>query len=298
MSSLDDLLILLNDWRHFPAYQLERRVDLFIGLLLPRVIASVFAPASDLTVIPEFPLHKGRLGASEREDNRTVNVDFAVFSKRPDRRVFLLELKTDAKSLREKQLSRMAQTRDVGLLNLLEGVREAGLASHEKRKYARLMWALHEAGCIDPGVRFKDLRMDERRPALAAHFRRLEFVEEWTTVTPELLLIVPTRDCTRALPRRIRQEFKIVDFADLADEVRGEGDVGAVLGRHLEVWGTHKAGYTSPWRNAGPEHSGQGRLSETAATDYPQLRLKGTVTEAGDIISPALPEDHWESNVR
>ena len=235
MSSVDDLLILLNDWRHFPAYQLERRVDLFVGLLLPRVISNLFAPASDLRVIPEFPLHKGKLGVSKQDDNRTVNVDFAVFSKRPDRRVFLLELKTDAKSLRTMQLKRMAHARDVGLQNILEGVREAGLASRDKRKYAQLVWALHDVGCVQSRLEFEHLRLDERSsPALAAHFRGLEFVEGWTTVAPELLLIVPTRDCTKDLPKRICKKFTIIDFADLAKEVRGEGDLGAVLARHLE----------------------------------------------------------------
>lgn len=299
MSAVNDLLILLDDWRHFPAYQLERRVDLFIGFLLPRVISSLFAPANDLTVIPEFPLHKGKLGVSKQDDNRTVNVDFAVFSKRPGRRVFFLELKTDAKSLHAMQLNRMARARDVGLSDILEGVREAGLASRDKRKYAQLVWALHDVGCVDSRLEFEDLRLDEHsRPALTAHFRRLEFVEDWTTVAPELLLVVPTRDCTKDLPKRICQKFTIIDFADLAREVRGEGDLGAFLARHLEEWATHKAGYANPWRDADSKYSGQSELSESAVPSYPQLRLKGTVTETGDIIGPALPEDHWESNLR
>ena len=29
--------------------------------------------------------------------------------------------------------------------------------------------------------------------------------------------------------------------------------------------------------------------------EYPQFELKGTVIESGDIIGPAVPEDHWES---
>ena len=29
---------------------------------------------------------------------------------------------------------------------------------------------------------------------------------------------------------------------------------------------------------------------------YPQLELEGTVTVVGDIVGPAVPEDHWESN--
>lgn len=33
-----------------------------------------------------------------------------------------------------------------------------------------------------------------------------------------------------------------------------------------------------------------------SVTAYPQMELKGTVTVVGDIIEPALPDDHWESN--
>ncbi|MDE0126834.1 MAG: type II toxin-antitoxin system Phd/YefM family antitoxin [Bryobacterales bacterium] len=29
--------------------------------------------------------------------------------------------------------------------------------------------------------------------------------------------------------------------------------------------------------------------------EYAQLELKGTVIEAGDIVKPAVPEEHWES---
>ena len=29
--------------------------------------------------------------------------------------------------------------------------------------------------------------------------------------------------------------------------------------------------------------------------EYPQLELKGTVTVIGDIVGPAVPEEHWES---
>ena len=29
---------------------------------------------------------------------------------------------------------------------------------------------------------------------------------------------------------------------------------------------------------------------------FPQLELEGTVTVAGDIVGPVVPEDHWMSN--
>ncbi len=30
-------------------------------------------------------------------------------------------------------------------------------------------------------------------------------------------------------------------------------------------------------------------------TAYPQQALKGTVTVVGDIVEPAIPEEHWDS---
>ena len=32
-----------------------------------------------------------------------------------------------------------------------------------------------------------------------------------------------------------------------------------------------------------------------AHAEHPQLELRGTVTVVGDIVGPALPEEHWES---
>lgn len=32
-----------------------------------------------------------------------------------------------------------------------------------------------------------------------------------------------------------------------------------------------------------------------AHTEYPQLELKGTVIVVGNIVEPAVPEEHWES---
>ena len=32
-----------------------------------------------------------------------------------------------------------------------------------------------------------------------------------------------------------------------------------------------------------------------AAIGYPQVALKGTVAVVGDIVGPAVPEEHWES---
>ena len=78
MDMLSRMLSQLDDWRHLPAYQLERRVDVLFGMLLPTVIAAKFGvDPEDCKVIPEFPLHKGKLNKSN--DNQSVKIDFAIF---------------------------------------------------------------------------------------------------------------------------------------------------------------------------------------------------------------------------
>lgn len=75
------VLMQLDEWRHLPAYQLERRVDVLFGMFLPEILQEqgIVPQNSSVEVIPEFPLHKTRLGMSSKEGNLSVNVDFAVF---------------------------------------------------------------------------------------------------------------------------------------------------------------------------------------------------------------------------
>ena len=44
MQKLEELFARLDDWRHLPAYQLERRADIFFSLYLPDVLARRVGP--------------------------------------------------------------------------------------------------------------------------------------------------------------------------------------------------------------------------------------------------------------
>ena len=39
----EDVFELLDDWRHLPAYQLERRADIYFAMYLPELLAERFA---------------------------------------------------------------------------------------------------------------------------------------------------------------------------------------------------------------------------------------------------------------
>ena len=68
------LFDLLDQWRHFPAYQLERRADIFFALYLPGIIEHALGVKVDARVIPEFPIRK-------EHSRRSTKVDYLALSE-------------------------------------------------------------------------------------------------------------------------------------------------------------------------------------------------------------------------
>ena len=59
---INSVFKLLDEWRHLPKYQLERRADIYIALFLPVVLKDHLCLNSEPAIIPEFPMRKATLG--------------------------------------------------------------------------------------------------------------------------------------------------------------------------------------------------------------------------------------------
>ena len=93
--TLETLFRNLDRWRHFAGFPLEARVDAMIGLFLPKVIEDALGVGKmHPMVIPQFPLKK-------KDNNQSDKVDFLALSK-DDGKAFLVEIKTDMGSRRER----------------------------------------------------------------------------------------------------------------------------------------------------------------------------------------------------
>lgn len=256
----------LDDWRHLPAYQLERRVDIFFGLLLPEIIAAEYdlpcesqEDRKNLIVVPEFPLRKGLLDSCNNDNgsNQSVKVDFAVFyrnEKRNEKRLFLVELKTDNNSIDPDQLKRMGTARCVGVKRLLEGVVKCALNSKEPRKYAQLIWKLKEIGCIKVPKDFESMNVKNDRPGLAGNFRKLDekfsdyFDSSWSSAEIMVALIYPGGD-TKRYPSNFDDHFqnapswlRQITFSKVARIVEDNP-----LTPFLKLWACCEAGKINPW---------------------------------------------------
>lgn len=251
----------LDDWRHLPAYQLERRVDIFFGLLLPEIIAAEYdlpcesqEDRNNLVVIPEFPLRKGLLDSCNNDggSNQSVKVDFAVFYRNEDycNRLFLVELKTDNNSIHRDQLRDMQTAKCVRAKKLLEGVVKCALNSKELRKYAQLIWKLKEIGCIAVPDGFTDMDMNVKNPGFTKNFKRRcenslsdkDCFKSWANATIDLALIYLGGETKSCLSEFKESGLRLITFSKVA-RVLGDNP----LTPFLKLWACCEAGEINPW---------------------------------------------------
>ena len=260
MEAISQILRQLDEWRHLPAYQLERRVDVLFGMLLPTVIGAKYGVSlGNCTVIPEFPLHKGKLRKSN--NNQSVNVDFAVFfEQRTENHLCLVELKTDQQSISVPQIRTMGRAANVGANALLIGVLEAARVSPRPRKYAHLIWKLHEIGCIGlPDVGgFRQMRMESERPGLMGEKGRLgrlgaaDVAKAWRDARVDLIEIMPFSSVRKKRINALAEEgFCTITFGELAKIIRKAGakpfgkEFADLFASYLDRWAEVPAGKKS-----------------------------------------------------
>ena len=77
---INDLFGLLDKWRHFPAFPLEARSEVFFAMFLPTVLEHRFKIGIKPQIIPQFPLKK-ESEDKEKDYNLSNKVDFFALSE-------------------------------------------------------------------------------------------------------------------------------------------------------------------------------------------------------------------------
>ena len=117
----------MDTWRHLPAYQLERRADIFFSIYLPEVLTEKFGAEIE-GIVPEFPVHIGTI--SNIETNKSFKIDYLARAKN-SQRLFFVKFKTDVGSRRLAQDS-------------VSGARQAGRHSGVIRRAAQDLSGDHQ----------------------------------------------------------------------------------------------------------------------------------------------------------
>ena len=203
---LSDVFGLLDQWRHFPAYRLEPRVDPFFALFLPVILEDYSGTAMHPEVIPEFPLRRGTLyGEGVAWPNGSKHVDFVV-STQDRATLFLVELKTDMASRNSTQDKYLKQAKQVGLPALVRGIVHLQQRTNKPEKYDCLCAYLSQLGLLDRTGDEPELKIVYIQP----------------TATPPTL--------------------QTIDFERVARVVENRGGLGATFAQYLRRWAKQCAG--------------------------------------------------------
>ncbi len=146
---IDKLFNHLDTWRNLPAYQLERRADIFFGIYLIDILKKKFNQDIEF-VVPEFPVRLGNVYKDKplTNPNLSFKIDYVAISNKT-KKVYLVELKTDDSSRRDKQDWYLENVKKNNINNLVSGVLDICKATTSKKKYGNLLSLLSEIGWVD-----------------------------------------------------------------------------------------------------------------------------------------------------
>ena len=201
-------------------------MDVFFGLLLPKILNTFDLKCEPKDIVPEFPLRKGSL--YPLISNESYKVDFAAFCQGTfGKHLVLVELKTDPNSISKKQLKHMTTARNKGVQKVLRGVLECSCHSKKLRKYAHLIQILcHQVCCIERPATFTDYISATSATELKNHFKALRDYKNlddigcagWSNAEIKLLLIYPGNESSKFSPKfnECMEDWLLVDFNKVA----------------------------------------------------------------------------------
>lgn len=229
---IETLFGLLDRWRHFPSYQLERRADIFFAVYLREVLAAEAGVELHTTIIPELPLKRDLIWP-DKPTSKSVKVDYALFAEDLST-VYLIELKTDAGSRRAEQDEYLERASEIGFRAIVAGIWEIVLATTAHQKYHHLVAALAELGFLSVPDDLHVHLFPRPRPGLK---KRLEAIE--VSGRDPLVSVWYVQPEASAGDR-------CIDFATFAAYLEKHADpMSALFAEHLRRW-TQPAGATPP----------------------------------------------------
>ena len=145
MKIINNIFDNLDLWRNLPTYQLERRADIFFSIYLPEILSDKIGVDIE-GVLPGFPIRVGTI-QPEVDINKSFKVDYLAKAK-DGRTILFVELKTDHSSRRGKQDWYLQRASQVGMIELLVGLRHICKATRSRKKYRVLLGLLQDMGLI------------------------------------------------------------------------------------------------------------------------------------------------------
>lgn len=234
-SAFDPLEVIfrsLDRWRNLPAYQLERRADIFFAVYLRDIVAETTGLELAETVIPELPIKRDLIWSAS-PTNTSVKVDYCLCAKDLSR-VFFVELKTDAASRRDSQDEYLQAAERLGFRAVVEGVRAIALASTSYQKYYHLLTELAVLGFLSLPSDLESLVFPRPQRGVRKHLEQIAVADRDAPI--EVIYVQP-----KSLPGERCIDFDL--FANFVE--RYDDPFSRAFAKSLRRW-TTEAGAEPP----------------------------------------------------
>ena len=200
----------LDDWRHLPKYQLERRADIFFAIYLKEILKGCLDGNHEIDlIIPEFPLKND-------ETNHSSNVDYFCLAN--NNKAYFVELKTDIKSIDMKQYNRMNEMKDKGIEKLINEIKEITENSKQWEKYLYLFRQLNEGKIFED--KFSKIKDIKRKSEIKEAKIELNIKSK---IEIECVYILPTKENEKEhenLKKLKEDKIKIITFDDIIEVLK------------------------------------------------------------------------------
>ena len=243
---------LLDNWRHLPSYQMERRADIFFALFLPAVLKEHCNRDFKSTLIPEFPLRRGTLDPQVPANikNRSVKADYAAFTT-DCQEVYLVELKTDLSSLNEDQIEYLETAKGIEVKNLLDGIICMSKKSDDHQKYVHLLHQLCDLGLIQVQDEVYEKAFPKVESGISDALDKVTNKVQPIENKAKIVYILPSRNTTKEKEKRLIEKVRnitacIITFEEFADVIESSGTLGERFAKSLRGWAKHPAGSLPP----------------------------------------------------
>lgn len=226
--ALQQVFANLDQWRHLPNYQFERRLDVFFTPYLVDLVSEhVRAPLLPI-IVPEMPLKRP-------DSSKSKKVDYVLFAA--DRSaVYFVELKTDWASRRVEQDRYLGDAVAKGFPAVLHDLLQilSDTSTQYQQKYFHLVHLLERAGQLKVARRVAGSLYPARSRGFCFAAGCVDVVAPGAPI--HVLYIQPAKtdgcDC--------------IDFDQVARHVARRADpVSVLLAAHLARW-RQAAGCTPP----------------------------------------------------
>ncbi|MCB9684428.1 MAG: hypothetical protein H6738_05525 [Alphaproteobacteria bacterium] len=213
----------MRTWQHLPGWHPAEHARTLFEIYLPEIVeAQLGTPLSDV-VIPQLPVRNGLVWRAS-QGNAARRVDLVLFTA--DRqRVIAVDL-GDGEPENARQQRMLSRLPAVGFRKVLEGVLELARTAPDRRRYAHLLQALADEGCLELPADFHDQLWPRTRRTYRRALDRVQI-----TVAPgERLLSV--------LRVRPSCEGACLDYSAMRDhlERRADDPVGQGFAELLGAW--------------------------------------------------------------